>query len=71
MSFSLRFARPGIDRRPGLPTAEAAPAEITTFVAFSRGLILGFVSAFLIFDLAMLQGATVGAVLRSLHHLVH
>ena len=50
--------------------AEAAPAEITNFVAFSRGLILGFVSAFLIFDLALLQGATVGAVLRSLHHLV-
>ncbi|MFL5195340.1 MAG: hypothetical protein ACJ8BE_00325 [Microvirga sp.] len=71
MSFSLRLARPGSDRRPGAPTPEAAPGEITTFVAFSRGLILGFVSAFLIFDLAMLQGATVGAVLRSLHHLVH
>jgi len=70
MSFSLRFARPGSDRRPGLPTAEAAPAETTTSTVFSRGLILGFVSAFLIFDLALLQGATVGAVLRSLHHLV-
>ena len=43
---------------------------MTTFIAFSRGLILGFVSAFLIFDLALLQGANVGAVLRSLHHLV-
>ena len=62
MSFSLRFARPGIDRRPGLPTAEAAPAEMTTFIAFSRGLILGFVSAFLMdyYIAGLTAGATKG-----------
>jgi hypothetical protein len=68
MTFALRFAKLNLDRRPGQSKAEAQ--EITSFVAFSRGLILGFVSSFFLFDLALLQGATVSAILRSLHHLL-
>jgi hypothetical protein len=66
MSFSLRLAKPSSDRRPGV--ADDEPAEVSNLVAFSRGLLVGFMSAFVLFDFALMQGATTHATIRSLVH---
>jgi hypothetical protein len=65
MSFSLRLAKPDLDRRPGASPAEDAP-EMSNLVAFSRGLLVGFMGAFVLFDFALLQGATTHAAIRGL-----
>ena len=66
MSFSLRLAKPSLDRRPG--AAEEDPPEVSNLVAFSRGLLVGFMSAFVLFDFALMQGATTHAALRGFVH---
>jgi hypothetical protein len=68
MSFSLRLAKPNLDRRPGAAEAAEETAEMSNLVAFSRGLIIGFMSAFVLFDFALMQGATTHATIRSLAH---
>ena len=65
MSFSLRLAKPPLDRRPG---ATEEPQEVSNLVAFSRGLLVGFMSAFVLFDFALMQGATTHAAIRGLAH---
>ncbi|HEX8165357.1 MAG TPA: hypothetical protein VF601_06150 [Beijerinckiaceae bacterium] len=66
MSFSLRLAKSELDRRPG---AAEEPREVSNLVAFSRGLVIGFASAFVLFDFVLLQGATTHSVLRGIAHL--
>ena len=66
MSFSLRLAKPSLDRRPGATAEE--PPEVSSLVAFSRGLLVGFMSSFVLFDFALMQGATTNAAVRGLVH---
>jgi hypothetical protein len=66
MSFSLRLAKPPLDRRPD--AAEEEPPEVSNLVAFSRGLLVGFMSAFVLFDFALMQGATTNAAIRGIVH---
>ena len=69
MTFSLRLAKPNLDRRPGANPAEDPP-EMANLVAFSRGLIVGFMSAFVLFDFALMQGTTTHAAIRGLIHVL-
>jgi hypothetical protein len=69
MSFSLRLAKPSLDRRPDASPAEDSPG-VSNLVAFSRGLLVGFVSAFVLFDFALMQGATTHTVIRGLGHVL-
>ncbi len=68
MSFSLRFGKAELDRRPSATGAAAPP--MSNAGAFTRGLALGFVASFIVFDTALLQGATVAAALRALSRLL-
>ena len=45
----------GYDRRPGM---KEAARKLRTVIAFARGMLLGFVAAFVVFDLALLRGGT-------------
>jgi hypothetical protein len=69
MSFTLRFAKAPLDRRPGAPTAEAA-SEPSNAPAFGRGLLIGFCGAFFMFDWALLGGATTRSCFSALQHLL-
>ena len=55
MSFSLRFAKSPLDRRPG-GGVDATP-EPSNVPAFARGLLIGFSGDFFIFDWALMGGA--------------
>ena len=55
--LSPASARPGVEDQ-----------EIWGLIAFSRGLLIGFVSAFFIFDWALLGGTTMLGVMRGLQH---
>jgi hypothetical protein len=45
--------------------------EIWSLIAFSRGLIVGFMCAFFTFDWIFLGAATMRGVLRGLEHVAH
>jgi hypothetical protein len=45
--------------------------EIWSLIAFSRGLLVGFVSAFLLFDWMLLDAETTLGVLRGLRHVTY
>jgi hypothetical protein len=67
MTFSLRLAKSSLDRRPDASPAEDSP-EVSNLVAFSRGLLVGFMSAFVLFDFALMQGATTFVAIRGMVH---
>jgi hypothetical protein len=75
MAFHLhlrsdRDSRPSDrDRRPGGAPIEVAP-EMSHLIVFSRGVVIGFISAFVVFDWALMGGLTTFSVLRGAQHVV-
>jgi hypothetical protein len=57
-----------IDLSPASARPDVEGREIWRLIAFSRGLMVGFLSAFFIFDWALLEGETMLGVLRGLQH---
>jgi hypothetical protein len=70
MSFSLRLAKASLDRRPGASATAAQAPDGSRFPSFARGLLIGFCSAFVVFDWALLGGATLRGFLYALQHLL-
>jgi hypothetical protein len=70
MPFYLNVASPGSDRRPAdgrVAAAEPAPARRGAFV---RGLLIGFASAFVVFDWLFTGGAITHSAARAVQQLI-
>jgi hypothetical protein len=68
MAFNLHVAQPGSERRPGAARKPAASAGTTA--ALMRGVALGFVGAFVVFDWVLLGGATTRSLMSWTAHLL-
>lgn len=68
MPFYLRVGKPALDRRPGGASPQAADAS--TLGAFLRGLVIGFVAAFVVFDWTLLGGGGTRAAITGAQRLL-
>jgi hypothetical protein len=64
----LAASPPVLDASPAAARPDVEGQEIWSLIAFSRGLVIGFISAFAVFDWALLDGETMVGVLRGLQH---
>jgi hypothetical protein len=70
MSFALRLGKPSLDRRPGVTPPSGTGPERSMLPAFVRGLLIGFCGAFVVFDWALLGGASTRHLIIALQHLI-
>jgi hypothetical protein len=70
MPFALHLSRDGSDKARGPGTRSASLAGAPSRARFVRGVLLGFIGALIVFDMAFQSGASLESLLASARRLV-